>query len=139
MAASSGASFSSCWATTRPDPVAHQPRPEPGLERRAVRRGGVIRVCIALEEALRNAMFHGNLELTSEQREGDAAEYQRLIDERTPRSSPMPAGNWRSPSKSRPRAAASSFATTVRASIPQSCPIRPIPKTWKRSAAAGCS
>jgi CheY-like chemotaxis protein len=44
---------------------------------------GVIRVCIALEEALRNAMFHGNLELTSEQREGDGAEYQRLIDERT--------------------------------------------------------
>ena len=43
----------------------------------------VIRVCIALEEALRNAMFHGNLELTSEQREGDAAEYQRLINERT--------------------------------------------------------
>jgi len=43
----------------------------------------VIRVCIALEEALRNAMFHGNLELTSEQREGDTAEYQRLINERT--------------------------------------------------------
>jgi CheY-like chemotaxis protein/anti-sigma regulatory factor (Ser/Thr protein kinase) len=42
----------------------------------------VIRVCIALEEALRNAMFHGNLELTSEQREGDAAEYQKLIDQR---------------------------------------------------------
>ena len=45
----------------------------------------VIRVCIALEEALRNAMFHGNLELTSEQREGDPAEYQRLIDERNAR------------------------------------------------------
>ena len=43
----------------------------------------VIRVCIALEEALRNAMFHGNLELTSEQREGDPDEYQQLIDERT--------------------------------------------------------
>jgi CheY-like chemotaxis protein/anti-sigma regulatory factor (Ser/Thr protein kinase) len=42
----------------------------------------VIRVCIALEEALRNAMFHGNLELTSEQREGDVAEYQKLIDDR---------------------------------------------------------
>jgi anti-sigma regulatory factor (Ser/Thr protein kinase) len=42
----------------------------------------VIRVCIALEEAVRNAMFHGNLELTSEQREGDSAEYQRLIDDR---------------------------------------------------------
>ena len=42
----------------------------------------VIRVCIALEEALRNAMFHGNLEITSQQREGDPVEYQRLIDER---------------------------------------------------------
>lgn len=46
----------------------------------------VIRVCIALEEAVRNAMFHGNLELTSEQREGDSAEYQRLIDDRTRRA-----------------------------------------------------
>jgi CheY-like chemotaxis protein len=43
----------------------------------------IIRVCIALEEALRNALFHGNLELSSEQREGDVEEYQRLIDERT--------------------------------------------------------
>jgi anti-sigma regulatory factor (Ser/Thr protein kinase) len=43
----------------------------------------IIRVCIALEEALRNALFHGNLELTSEQREGDVEEYQRLVDERT--------------------------------------------------------
>ncbi len=42
----------------------------------------VIRVCIALEEALRNAMFHGNLELTSDQREGDAEVYQELIDDR---------------------------------------------------------
>ena len=46
----------------------------------------VIRVCIALEEAVRNAMFHGNLELTSEQREGDSAEYQKLIDDRTGRA-----------------------------------------------------
>jgi CheY-like chemotaxis protein/anti-sigma regulatory factor (Ser/Thr protein kinase) len=43
----------------------------------------VIRVCIALEEALRNAMFHGNLELTSDQREGDPEVYQQLIDRRT--------------------------------------------------------
>jgi CheY-like chemotaxis protein/anti-sigma regulatory factor (Ser/Thr protein kinase) len=43
----------------------------------------VIRVCIALEEALRNALYHGNLELTSDQREGDADAYQRLIEERT--------------------------------------------------------
>lgn len=39
----------------------------------------VIRVSIALEEAIRNAMFHGNLELTSEQREGDPVEYQELL------------------------------------------------------------
>jgi CheY-like chemotaxis protein/anti-sigma regulatory factor (Ser/Thr protein kinase) len=45
----------------------------------------VIRVCIALEEALRNAMYHGNLELTSEQREGDPVKYQELIDERAQR------------------------------------------------------
>jgi CheY-like chemotaxis protein/anti-sigma regulatory factor (Ser/Thr protein kinase) len=43
----------------------------------------IIRVCIALEEAVRNALFHGNLELTSEQREGDSAEYERLIRDRT--------------------------------------------------------
>ena len=45
----------------------------------------VIRVCIALEEALRNGMFHGNLELTSEQREGDPEDYQKLITDRTGR------------------------------------------------------
>ena len=43
----------------------------------------VIRVCIALEEALRNGMFHGNLELTSDQREGDATVYQDLIAKRS--------------------------------------------------------
>jgi anti-sigma regulatory factor (Ser/Thr protein kinase) len=43
----------------------------------------VIRVCIALEEALRNAMFHGNLELTSEQRESESGEYQQLIQYRS--------------------------------------------------------
>lgn len=47
----------------------------------------VIRVCIALEEALRNALFHGNLELTSEQRDGDSTLYQQLINERL-KSSP---------------------------------------------------
>ena len=42
----------------------------------------VIRVCIALEEALRNAMFHGNLEITSEQREGDADAYAAILNHR---------------------------------------------------------
>lgn len=48
--------------------------------------GDAIRVCIALEEALRNAIFHGNLELTSDQREGDTAVYQQLINERNARA-----------------------------------------------------
>jgi len=41
-----------------------------------------IRVCIALEEALRNALFHGNLELSSEEREGDGEVYRKLIESR---------------------------------------------------------
>jgi CheY-like chemotaxis protein/anti-sigma regulatory factor (Ser/Thr protein kinase) len=41
-----------------------------------------IRVCIALEEAVRNAMFHGNLEITSAQREGDPDAYKRILLER---------------------------------------------------------
>lgn len=41
-----------------------------------------LRVCIALEEALRNAMFHGNLEITSEQRDGDCDVYRELVESR---------------------------------------------------------
>jgi DNA-binding response OmpR family regulator len=43
---------------------------------------GLIRVCVALREALVNAMYHGNLEIDSSERETDIAEYHRLIDER---------------------------------------------------------
>jgi anti-sigma regulatory factor (Ser/Thr protein kinase) len=45
-----------------------------------------LRVCIALEEALRNAIFHGNLEITSEQREGDCDAYRLLVEDRRSRS-----------------------------------------------------
>lgn len=41
-----------------------------------------IRVCVALEEALNNAMFHGNLEITSEVRSGDAEVYRQLVAQR---------------------------------------------------------
>lgn len=41
-----------------------------------------IRVSVALEEALNNAMFHGNLELSSDLREGDRGEYRRMIESR---------------------------------------------------------
>lgn len=41
-----------------------------------------IRTCVALEEALNNALFHGNLELDSQLREGDRATYRTLVEER---------------------------------------------------------
>jgi DNA-binding response OmpR family regulator len=53
-----------------------------------VRRTGLcdetnsIRTCVALEEALNNAMFHGNLEIDSAVRETDRTLYRTLIDER---------------------------------------------------------
>lgn len=43
---------------------------------------GRIRVSVALQEALINAIHHGNLEVGSELRERDDKAYQRLIDER---------------------------------------------------------
>src|SRR5690348_12167944 len=43
-----------------------------------VDQGNSIRVSIALEEALRNAMFHGNLEISSAERDGDPEVYQQL-------------------------------------------------------------
>jgi CheY-like chemotaxis protein/anti-sigma regulatory factor (Ser/Thr protein kinase) len=43
---------------------------------------GLIRVAVALREALVNAIHHGNLELSSELRETDDKRYYRLIDER---------------------------------------------------------
>ena len=43
---------------------------------------GGIRTCVALEEALNNALYHGNLELDSDLREGDRAAYRALVEER---------------------------------------------------------
>src|SRR5262245_36972076 len=53
-----------------------------------VRRTGLcdetnsIRTCVALEEALNNAMFHGNLEIDSDVRENDRSRYRTMIEER---------------------------------------------------------
>lgn len=43
---------------------------------------GRIRIAIALEESLLNALYHGNLEVNSELREEDARRYYTLADER---------------------------------------------------------
>ena len=44
---------------------------------------GTIRVCVALEEAINNAMFHGNLEISSDARVGDGSRYRQLVADRT--------------------------------------------------------
>lgn len=44
--------------------------------------GGIIRTSVALEEALNNSIYHGNLELSSDLRELDQAMYRRAIHER---------------------------------------------------------
>ena len=41
-----------------------------------------IRVCVALEEAINNALFHGNLEISSCLRTSDTNAYQELVKER---------------------------------------------------------
>lgn len=51
---------------------------------------GLVRVTMALREALLNAMEHGNLEMSSSLRERDDNEYHRLADER--RADPQYAG-----------------------------------------------
>lgn len=62
--------------------------------RRLIRKTGLcddtdgIRTCVALEEALNNALYHGNLELDSASREGDRAAYRALVEERR-RSEPF--------------------------------------------------
>ena len=56
--------------------------------RRFIRKSGLcdetdgIRTCVALEEALNNALYHGNLELESIAREGDRTAYRALVEER---------------------------------------------------------
>ena len=41
-----------------------------------------IRVCVALEEAINNALFHGNLEISSHLRTSDTDAYQELVKQR---------------------------------------------------------
>jgi CheY-like chemotaxis protein len=41
-----------------------------------------IRVCVALEEAINNALFHGNLEVDSSLRTGDSDAYRQLVAQR---------------------------------------------------------
>ncbi len=41
-----------------------------------------IRVCVALEEAMNNALFHGNLEISSHLRTTDTKAYQQLVQQR---------------------------------------------------------
>jgi len=95
------------------------------------------RICIALEEALLNAILHGNLELSSDLRQDGEELYYRLADERsgmTPfRDRQVFAAPGCRTKKSRSRS-----ATRVPASIRARSPIPPTLRTWNESAAAAC-
>ncbi len=46
-------------------------------------QAGGIRVCVALEEAINNALFHGNLEISSQLRTSDSDAYRALVKQRS--------------------------------------------------------
>ena len=94
------------------------------------------RLGVALEEALANALFHGNLEVSSDLRESG---FRRLLwDDRIPAAGKSRIATDRSPCT--PDWAAvrrpSSSATAAAVSIFPRCPIRPIRPTWSGPAAA---
>jgi CheY-like chemotaxis protein len=45
-----------------------------------------VRICVALEEAINNALYHGNLEISSDIRTGNRHRYRRLVNERRDKS-----------------------------------------------------
>jgi CheY-like chemotaxis protein/anti-sigma regulatory factor (Ser/Thr protein kinase) len=53
---------------------------------RLLDKTGLIRITVALREALMNAIVHGNLEVSSDFRENDLPTYYRMIDERRSQS-----------------------------------------------------
>jgi CheY-like chemotaxis protein/anti-sigma regulatory factor (Ser/Thr protein kinase) len=81
-----------CWVQTEsifrlPNRVAHIPPLIGHLQENLTRmkvcdENGLIRVAVALREALSNAMLHGNLEVGSELRERDETSYYALMEQR---------------------------------------------------------
>ena len=98
-----------------------------------------VRVSVALEEALSNALFHGNLEITSEQRTGGQPGVStigpRAIDESALLRSP----DTCSTPRSLPSESASSSATRDLDSILRRFPTQPIQPTSTNRADADCS
>ena len=97
-----------------------------------------IRVCVALEEAINNALFHGNLEISSAQRTGDRDLYRELVAERL-RTAPFRDRVIDVQARSRARMPLSSCAIRAPDSIQRPCPIRPIRRIWRKPVAvASC-
>ena len=95
-----------------------------------------VRVGVALEEALANSLYHGNLELDSESRSSPG--YREMVQQRSMQPGYQErASRWKpaSPATKRP----SPSATKESASIPRGCPIPPIRRTSRRRAAAASS
>ncbi len=97
--------------------------------------GGEELTCLALEEALRNAVHHGNLELSSKLREEfDDDKYSELFEARASRN-PIATARCTSRCGFPAKVRRSLFATKAPASTPNPCRIRPLRRTWKPSVA----
>ena len=100
---------------------------------------GLIQVSIALQEALTNAVFHGNLEVDSEYRADRRARYSTRSPRSAGISSRIARAGFESTCSSTGTSPGSASATTGRDST-RPCSIAPsTPPTWRESAAAACS
>ncbi len=93
------------------------------------------RVGVALEEALANALYHGNLQVGSELRGEDDEAYYRLIQERM-RTPLLQSSNPRASRGCLERGRSLSFVMRVRGLIPVRYRIPPILKIWRKQVAA---
>ncbi len=97
-----------------------------------------LRVGVALEEALLNSYYHGNLEISSELRETDHNAYYQLSRQRAREKPYCDRQIYVESALDAMTSAASSSATRGPASTPTACPTQPIRPTSNAPAAAAC-
>ena len=98
----------------------------------------LVRVTVALREALSNAIIHGNLEVSSGLRDNDENAYYALIEAAPPRLTPTSTAMSMSLPRSRARRRSMSFATRGQGLTRPTCPIPGTPPTSTSSADAAC-
>ena len=99
---------------------------------------GLVRITLALREAVLNAMHHGNLELSSSLREGDERQYHQLTAEAAESRNRIAIAAFRCWRKTHPKDRPTLSATKGRASTRRNCQTRSTRKTWRKLAAAAC-